>query len=112
MGIKSNYTKTGRYGYGGSSVDYGQRLGWWERTVFEKSPSDISLNITPRYSQRPDLIAYDMYGQSGLAWLVLQFNNIINVDEELVTGVTITLPSKSRALTEIINKRKPAIAAE
>lgn len=110
MANKSNFTPNGRYGYGGATVDYGSRLGWWDRTLFPKSHTDITIKITNKYSQRPDAVAYDVYGQSSLMWFVLQYNNIMDVSTEFIEGKSIILPSKSRLFTEILTKRQKPIS--
>lgn len=37
-------------------------------------PSDIYWNITPVYEYRPDLLAYDLYGDSRLWWVFASRN--------------------------------------
>ena len=104
MANKSNYAGKTRYSYGGAVEDFDTRLGWWERSPFPKDLSDLTFKITPKYHQRPDVIAYDVYGSSTLMWLVLQYNNIISVDE-LMEGTYIILPSKTRTFTELLRTR-------
>lgn len=110
MATKSNNSALGRYGYGGGVVDYGYRLGWWERTHIAAAPTDITITLTNKYTKRPDLLSYDVYGQSTLMWLVLQYNNIIDVNSEFVEGAIIKLPAKTRVFTEILNKRQSPIS--
>ncbi len=93
-----------RYSVGGVPEIFNNRLGWWERTIYTKSDDDIKFTITPRFSQRPDLIAYNVYQDTELEWLVLQYNNIVDVQEELSIGKVISLPSYSR--TTSITSRK------
>lgn len=111
MATKSNYNGKTRYAFGGGVVDNGQMLGWWERTIFPSSVSDIPFPITSKYVNRPDLVAYDMYGASTLMWLVLQYNNILDPSLELVEGTILTLPTKTRVLTEIMKSRSPTLSA-
>ena len=85
-----------RYIKGGTTAIYKDRLGWWERTVFEKSVDDVQLVIGPKYHQKPHLVAYDIYNRVDLMWFILQYNNIIDVTTEFVEGVTITLPLPRR----------------
>jgi len=109
MAQKSNYSGKTRYAYGGGVEDFGNRLGWWERIIFPKDLSDITLKITPKYAKRPDVIAYDMYGSSTLMWVVLQYNNIIAVDE-LTEGLMLSLPTKTRLFTEIMRNRSKTLS--
>lgn len=108
--LKSNYVGKGRYGYGGGTVDHGTHLGWWERNNIPQSFTDSTITLTSKYAKRPDLLAYELYGVSGLMWLILQFNNILDPDEEFVEGVSIRVPSKSRVFTEILKKRQPGLS--
>lgn len=110
MAQKSNFASKGRYGYGGGVVDYGTRLGWWEREVIPKSVTDVMVVLTSKYDKRPDLLAYDLYGSSTLMWVILQYNNIVDVNGEFVTGATLTVPTKVRVFTEILKKRQSAIS--
>lgn len=105
---KSNYVPRGRYSNGGGTIDHGTRLGWWEMQNFPKSHDDLRVIIRGKYVRRPDLLAYDVYGQAGMMWLVLQYNNILDMQEEFVDGLEITLPTKSRVMTEITAHRPPA----
>ena len=110
MAQKSNFASKGRYGYGGGVVDLGNRLGWWERENIPKSVTDTSITIAPKYNKRPDLLAFDLYGNSTLMWVLLQFNNIVDVNAEFVTGAVLTVPSKTRVFTEILKKRQATLS--
>lgn len=96
---------TSRYVQGGVTDVYVNRLGWWEANPMVTASDDITIVLSPRYNTRPDLLAYDMYGKSNLMWLVLLFNAIVDVNEEFVTGATITLPSKSRVFSSIVSSQ-------
>lgn len=107
--IKSTNDKNSRYVWGGDSVQYSDRIGWWERRVLPQSDNDLLFVLTPIYSGRPDLVAYDLYGNAKLQTLVLQYNNILDPEVEFVTGKTIRLPLKSRVLLSILNKKSGGI---
>jgi len=109
MTAKSNNASKGRYGFGGGVVDYGKRLGWWDRINIPKSTTDIRIVVEGKYVNRPDLIAYDVYGAATLQWLVLQYNNIIDIQEELVAGAELSLPTKARVMTEILTTRQQTL---
>lgn len=111
MASKSNYTTNGRYGYGGGTVDLGNRLGWWDRRVLPSSPTDVTIKISSKYAKRPDLLAYDLYGTPTLQWLILQYNTILDINTEFVEGVSIIVPTKSRVHTEILAKRSLTITS-
>lgn len=94
--------RNSRYVQGGVTDRYSQRLGWWERNIFEWQDDDVVIEITAEYHQRPDKVAYDMYGNRDLIWLVLQYNTILDVTTEFVVGKTIRLPTQSRTSREIL----------
>lgn len=102
--VSSTQSRIGRYKQGGTTDILPSRLGWWERRAFSSSFDDITVKITPTYISRPDLIAFDVYGRANLMWVVLQYNNIVDIHEELVEGRTIKLPSVRRLQTEILTK--------
>lgn len=83
----------------------GKELGWWEKKEFPRNQNDdVIFNITTEYEGRPDKISYFMYGREDLMWLVLQYNNIIDINEELVAGKYIILPSYKRTLYSLANE--------
>ena len=91
-----------RYVQGGVVDRYPTRLGWWERRILPRSDSDIRITINARYHQRPWIVAYDYYGAENLEWVVLQYNNILDVIEEFVVGTEIVIPSNQRLNLEIL----------
>lgn len=91
-----------RYVQGGLTDVYNNRLGWWDGYALAPASDDTSFPLDPKYHQRPDLLAFDAYGKSTLMWLVLQFNNIVDINEEFVSGAVIRLPSKSRVFASIL----------
>ncbi len=89
----------------GGTVDrYPTRLGWWERREFPARDDDITVVVLPREDRRPDLIANRIYGNAQLAWVVLQFNNIVDVETELRVTTEIRLPSRRRLTLDILNQ--------
>lgn len=91
-----------RYVQGGITDVYSNRLGWWDGFTASTAPDDQTFALDAKYNVRPDLLAYDLYGKSTLMWLVLWFNAIVDINEEFVTGATITVPSKSRVFSSIL----------
>jgi hypothetical protein len=65
------------------------------RTI-PKYADDPSFVINSTYSNRPDLLAYDLYGNSKLWWVFAQRNPNTLVDplNDFVTGTRIFLPKK------------------
>lgn len=91
-----------RYNKGGTTENYSNRIGWWDRKIFSPARDDITLLITTKYNKRPDLVAYDVYGNPQYMWVVLQYNNILDINTEFIIGKTIKLPSINRLKTEIL----------
>jgi hypothetical protein len=61
---------------------------------FPKEVDDTLFEITQTYQYRPDLLAYDLYQQSGLWWVFYQRNpNTLTAPPwDFATGRTIYLP--------------------
>ena len=95
-----------RYVHGGDTTVLENRLGWWERTDIEERQDDNDFLVTGQFVGRPDLIAFEQYGKANYAWLVLQYNNIVDLSEELVEGAILTLPSQRRVVTGIMVKQQ------
>lgn len=102
---RSDQQNSGRYVFGGQVEVLGTRLGWWERTIFPKSTSDVKVTIISKYRGRPDNLAYDLYGKANLQWFILQYNNIVDVTTEFVEGVELILPTKARLFGELLVRK-------
>lgn len=99
--------KDTRYVQGGTTTVSKKAVGWWERdnTLNEPAADDIEIVALPMlYDGRPDLLSYDLYGNNNLEWIILQFNNIVDINEEFVAGANIKAPSRSRVLGAILTK--------
>ncbi len=99
--------KDTRYVQGGTTTVNKKSVGWWERsaTLIEQASDDITIQSLPAfYGGRPDLLSFDIYGNNNLEWIILQFNSIVDINEEFVTGATIKLPSKARVFSSILTK--------
>ena len=95
-----------RYVQGGLTDRYNNRLGWWERDLdlLVEDDTDVFITIAPKYDKRPDLLAADYFGSTLLMWLVLQFNNIVDINEEFIAGKRIRMPATQRVLFDFLNK--------
>lgn len=98
----SSQQRYSRYAQGGKVEKFVNRLGWWERTVYARQPDDLVIMIERKFHKRPDLLAHHLYGRANLMWVLLQFNNIIDIETEFVHGRIITAPSFSRLTTSIL----------
>jgi hypothetical protein len=98
--------KRGRYYVGGDTDVFANRLGWWERdlTILVHAVDDLQYLITKPVEFKPNLVSFDVYKTTALEWLVLLYNNIVDVNEEFTAGTTIQLPSPARALWQLTVK--------
>ena len=96
--------RNSRYVQGGTTTTFPLRLGWWDRLVMRTDDDDIFHTITSSQDRRPDTIAFDIYGRAELAWVVLQFNNIADINLELRTGTEIRLPTPDRVFFDMLNR--------
>jgi hypothetical protein len=60
-------------------------------------PDDFRYVIEPQYTNRPDLLSYDLYGTPKLWWVFVQRNMDVLYDPiyDFVPGTAIYLPKKS-----------------
>ncbi len=101
---KSTENRNSRLVQGGLTDIYNNRLGWWEKRILEKQDADYVLVVLEHEAGRPDLISNRAYGKAIYAWLVLQYNSIVDPELELVAGKTIVLPTQARLTLDIITK--------
>jgi hypothetical protein len=94
----------GRFVNGGTTEMNGRSLGWWERKTIPRAIDDLYITIDATLDRRPDLIAKRYLGSETRMWLVLQYNNIVDIETELTVGTTIVLPSPKRSVDLISSK--------
>lgn len=93
----------GRYVQGGETEVFEKRLGWWDRKELpEPSINDTIYTIKPEEESRPDITSNKFYERADLDWFILQYNNIVDINEEYVVGKQIFLPSRTRLFYEIL----------
>lgn len=102
MAKNSVFNESSRYTQGGATETFKNRHGWWERRNFPHADDDINFTLTLRHTMRPDLVAQEVYGHVNLTWLVLQYNNILDVVTEFKAGTVIKLPAIHRIQSEIL----------
>jgi hypothetical protein len=66
-------------------------------------PDDMYWTITPQYTYRPDLLAFDLYGTAELWWVFIQRNLDTLQDPiyDFVPGTKIYLPKNSSLRTAL-----------
>jgi hypothetical protein len=75
----------------------GKFLDIMEPRTIDKQIDDVSFTINGIYQFRPDLLAFDLYGNSAL-WWVFRARNPNVIDDpifDFVAGVTIMIPKKT-----------------
>lgn len=60
-------------------------------------PDDYLYTIEPQYNNRPDLLAYDLYGEANLWWVFIQRNLDVLQDPifDFTPGTKIYVPKSS-----------------
>lgn len=78
-------------------------LSIWDPRPVPASDDDFQYTIQSQYNYRPDLLAYDIYGNPKLWWVFTQRNIDIIKDPvyDFRAGVTIYLPKKSTLLSSL-----------
>ena len=89
---------------GGLTDRHNNRLGWWERRELPHRDDDHVIAVRSTEGGRPDLISRRAYGTEKYSWLVLQYNNIVDINEELVPGKRLVLPHQLRLMVDILNQ--------
>ena len=93
-----------RYVQGGLTDRYNNRLGWWERREIEQRNNDAVAIVQPWEAGRPDLIAYRSFGKARFAWVILQYNNIVDINTEIVPGAELRIPNDLRLFADIMTR--------
>jgi hypothetical protein len=64
-------------------------------------PDDFLYTIEPQYEYRPDLLAFDLYGETSLWWVFTQRNMDVLQDPifDFVAGTQIYIPKNSSLRT-------------
>jgi len=85
------YSKTSPYYL---TEDTGQYLDVLTFRDIPAASDDILFTVTPQYTHRPDLLAYDLYGDVNLWWVFAVRNKSVIKDPvyDLVAGQKIYLP--------------------
>ena len=82
--------------YASTSTTNG-RLDLLTPRTFSFEKDDLVYEIDPVYNNRPDLLAYDLYGKAGLWWVFSVRNPDLLVDPifDFITGLQIYLPQQN-----------------
>lgn len=90
--MATTYQRTSPYYYTPQTSRY---LGYWKPPSVMSDPSDILIQITSRYQNRPDLLSYDLYGTPRLWWIFAMRNpdQIRDPIWDMTGGLQIYVPS-------------------
>lgn len=96
----TTYSKTSPYSKTPTNGFFLDVLAWRD---IPAQADDVPWEITTPYMHRPDLLAYDLYGETGLWWVFSVRNRSIIKDPvyDLVPGRTIYLPSLTTIRTAL-----------
>jgi hypothetical protein len=96
-------TKNGRYVIGGSTEVSAAVVEWWNRTPIKRDPTDLVYFFEKKYEGRPEMLGYVFYGDSGMWWIIAQYNNILDPTFELVEGKLLLIPTAERVKADLIS---------
>jgi alpha-L-fucosidase len=90
----SPYSATGKFG---------PFLDLLEYRPISKKADDVSYVINSVYKYRPDMLAFDLYGDVGLWWVFAVRNPNVIKDPifDFVPGVSIYIPKKETLVAEL-----------
>jgi hypothetical protein len=97
---KTEYRKTSAY-Y--STNLYGKFLDVMTPRTITAYPDDAEMTISQAYEYRPDLLAYDLYGDANLWWIFAMRNpNVLkNPIADFFAGQLILLPKLDTLKTDL-----------
>jgi len=98
--MEVTYSKTSPYF---QTKTFGNYLDIANFPAIPKLPDDTTVTINQTYQFRPDLLAYDLYGDASLWWVfaLRNPNTITDPVFSMRSGITIYIPKKA-TLTGII----------
>lgn len=95
--------KNGRYVIGGTTEVSAAVVEWWSRTAIKRDPTDLVYFFEKKYEGRPEMLGYVFYGDSGMWWIIAQYNSILDPTAELIEGKILLIPSAERVKTDLIS---------
>lgn len=98
--MATTYSKTSPYF---STKTYGKFLDVMEQRPIRKLSSDVAYQIDKVYKYRPDLLAYDLYGDAGLWWVFAARNPNVLKDPlfDFKPGAVIYIPLKENLVVDL-----------
>ena len=95
-----NYPSTSAYAATGQSSSF---IGQYKHRKITASSDDIIITIDPKFNLRPDLLAYELYGNPNYWWVfcVRNLDQIRDPIWDFTTGKKIVVPSNSHLKASI-----------
>lgn len=100
----STLLKNSRYVVGGITEVNPYALEWWERVDFQSDDTDLRYIIEAKFEGRLDLIAAQFLGDSRMWWVIAQYNALLDVYNETITGRLLRIPAKARLQSMLSGK--------
>ena len=89
-------TKNGRYVIGGTTEVSSIAIEHWDKNVMQSHPTDIVYYVESQYVNKPHMLGYVFYGDTGLWWVICQYNGILDPITEIIEGKLLMIPLKER----------------
>lgn len=98
--MASIYNKNSPYANTGT---FGQFLDVLTMRTITKKSDDVAYTIDKVYKYRPDMLAFDLYGDSALWWVFIARNPNVLTDPVFgfKPGVTIYIPKKETLVADL-----------
>jgi len=100
MATKVTYSRTSPYA---TTESYGFFLDVATMRNIPRNPADVTYELDAVYKHRPDLLAYDLYGDSSLWWVFAMRNPNVIQDPvfDFVPGTVIYIPKKETIISAL-----------
>lgn len=105
-------SKYSRYVSGGVTEIGTHGLEYWEKNKWNLSDTDLVYVLKKTDEKQPWILAEAFYGQANLMWVILQYNNILDIQEELVAGRQLIIPTKDRVFKEFLKSPNNGVASK
>ena len=96
----ANYSKSSPYA---ATETYGQFLDIMQSRKITRRDDDVIYEIDSVYKFRPDMLAFDLYGDAGLWWVFAVRNPNVIKDPifDFYPGVAIYIPKKTTLTADL-----------
>ncbi|AVH85294.1 hypothetical protein RsoM2USA_366 [Ralstonia phage RsoM2USA] len=107
--LDSKYT---RYVSGGVTEVGTYGIEYWEKNVWKDDSTDLVYTLTKADEKQPWILAQAFYGNPNLMWVILQYNNILDVQEEFVEGIQLLIPTRDRVFKEFLKNPNGGVTSK